>query len=454
MKHTGKLILLFVLILALCAELGFIYLRADTPAGGEILQEPSQPAVPATDAPTSAPTAAPTEPTLAPTDAPTAPPTEAPTEPPATEPQPERFLLTFAGDCTLGSTKEKWNVATSFVQTVGEDYDYPFRNVAEIFAGDDFTMLNLEGPLTDTGDAASKRFAFRGPTAYTQILTGSSVEAVTLANNHAQDFGKTGYKSTTGALKDAGVAYVEKNKTALVTTESGLKIGLYAASFDFSKSDIKSSIAALRKEGAEIVVCAFHWGEEGKYRPSGSQESYAHYAVDAGADIVYGHHPHVLQKIEHYKDGVIYYSLGNFSFGGAVFPQDYDSAIVQQEVIRDENGKISLGELTIIPVSISSMKGQNNYQPTPLEPGKMYDRILSKLDGSFTGPDLIVDYGKLDGNKPKPTEPETPKPTEPQPEPPAPTQPAEPKPEPEPPQLEEPKPEEPKPEPPAEPQPE
>lgn len=398
MKHTGKALLLIVLALALAAELGFIYLKHESvPTGGETVQQPSETAAPTeTDAPAADPTETGTLPQ--PTEA-EAPETEAPTEPP-TEPEPESFLLTFTGDCTLGSTPEKWNVASSFVQTIGEDYDYPFRNVADYFQNDDFTMINLEGPLTDSGNASSKRFAFRGPTAYTAILTGSSVEAVTLANNHAEDYGKAGYKATGEALTEAGVAYVEKDKTALVTIESGLKIGLYAGSFDFSAGDIKASVSALRKAGAEVVICAFHWGGEGKYRPSASQEKFAHAAIDAGADIVYGHHPHVLQKIEHYKDGVIFYSLGNFSFGGAVFPQDYDSAFVQQEIIRDTDGKISLGELTIIPISISSMKGQNNYQPTPLEPGNVYDRIISKLDGSFNGPDLIVDYSKLDGNKP------------------------------------------------------
>ena len=356
----------------------------------------TEPAESAVSTETSAPTK-----TVAPTE------TTAPTQPPETEPQEQRYTLSFAGDCTFGSIASNWNNSNHFVKTIGENYDYPFANVRSYFEADDFTIINLEGPLTDDASgAAAKRFSFRGPTAYTQIMTGSSVEAVTLANNHTEDYGKAGYTSTTTALTEAGITFVEKNKTALHTTESGLTIGLYAAAFDFDTADIKKDLASLRSQGAQIIICAFHWGDEGVYRADANQQKVAKAAIDAGADIVYGHHPHVLQKIEQYGDGYIFYSLGNFSFGGAALPGDYDTALLQLEVIRDKTGKVSLGELTIIPCSISSTTKQNNFQPTPLEPGKVYDRVLSKLDGSFTGPNLNVDYSKLDP-KPETTPPAT-----------------------------------------------
>lgn len=325
------------------------------------------------------------------------------TEPTETEPKEQRYVLTFVGDCTLASSQDKYHSTGSFIKTIGEDYAYPFRNVVQFFRSDDFTMVNLESVLADEGRAAGgKTFTFKGPTAYTQILTSSSVEAVTLANNHTEDYGKDGYASTTAALESAGVSFVEKDGTLLFTTESGLTIGIYAATFKVNQSDMKADIADLRARGAEIVVCAFHWGNEGQYRPTAEQQSNGHAAIDAGADIVYGSHPHVLQRIEEYNGGIIYYSLGNFSFGGNHFPRDMDSVIVRQEVIRREDGTVELGELKLIPVSISSMTGQNNFQPTPYEEGtKEYDRTLSKLDGTWNGPDLIVDYSFLD----KPTEP-------------------------------------------------
>ena len=395
MNLTVKKIILVVLCLLLAAEIGLVFLLG-SPAG-ETTVETDAPTLPADTIPmVTDPSAAPTE-TLAPTLAPT----EAPTEPPATEPKEKHYTLSFAGDCTLGSTKGNWSNPNHFIATIGENYDYPFANVRKYFENDDFTIINLEGPLTDSSSGAqSKTFAFRGPTAYSGIMTGSSVEAVTLANNHAEDYGKAGYDSTKQVLQDAGITYVEKDKTALHVTESGLKIGLYASSFaSITTKGIQNGIAQLRKDGAEIIICAFHWGEEGVYRADATQQKMAKAAIDAGADVVYGHHPHVLQKIEQYKDGYIFYSLGNFSFGGAALPGDYDTALLQLDVIRDENGKVSLGELTIIPCSISSTTKQNNFQPTPLEAGKEYDRVLSKLDGSFTGPNLNVDYDKL---KPKP----------------------------------------------------
>ena len=331
------------------------------------------------------------------------------TQPTETEPKEQRYVLTFVGDCTLASSQDKYHATGSFIKTIGEDYDYPFRNVVHLFENDDFTMVNLESVLADEGrPAGGKTFTFKGPTAYTRILTGSSVEAVTLANNHTEDYGKDGYDSTTAALEGAGVPYVEKDGTLLFTTESGLTIGVYAATFKVNEKDMRKDIAELRSKGAEIIVCAFHWGNEGQYRPTKEQQKYAYAAVDAGADIVYGSHPHVLQKIEEYNGGIIYYSLGNFSFGGNHFPRDMDSVVLRQEVIRREDGTVELGELELIPVSISSMKNQNNFQPTPYEEGsKEYDRTLSKLDGTFTGPDLVVDYSFLD-DPTEPTEPSDP----------------------------------------------
>ncbi len=346
--------------------------------------------------------------TQQPTEGTTAAPTE--TEPVETQPEEVVYTLTFTGDCTLGSDPSDFASQHSFIGTIGEDYGFPFRNVVNYFENDDLTLINLESVLADSNQGnTNKRFNFRGPTAYTEIMTGSSVEAVTLANNHSGDFGTVGYESTTNALTQAGVHYVEENKTTLLTTDSGLVVGLYADSFTFTVADIEKNVKALQDQGAEIIICAFHWGTEGSYRPTADQQKFGKAAIDAGADIVWGHHPHVLQKIEEYGDGIIYYSLGNFSFGGNNFPRDLDSAIIQQQIIRDENGNVRLGEMTIIPVSITSLSAQNNFQPTPCEKGsERYLRVLSKLDGTFTGPDLVVDYSFMD-----PTEPPTEEPTEP-----------------------------------------
>ena len=142
----------------------------------------------------------------------------------------------------------------------------------------------------------------------------------------------------------------------------------------------------------DLVVFAPHWGVEGTYRPTEEQKQVGHAAIDAGADIVFGSHPHVLQPIEEYGGGILFYSLGNFSFGGNGAPRDYDTALVQQEIIRDGEGNVRLGQLTVVPASVSSVTGRNNFQPTPYEPGtEAYNRVLSKLDGTFSGGNLKID---------------------------------------------------------------
>ena len=178
----------------------------------------------------------------------------------------------------------------------------------------------------------------------------------------------------------------------LLTLEGDLKVGLYGMVYYLlDVQDMTQEIQALRDQGAELVIVAPHWGTEGSYRPTQEQIDVGHAAIDAGADIVWGSHPHVLQPVEEYGDGVIFYSLGNFSFGGNGYPQDFDTALIQQEVIRQTDGSICLGERTLVPASVSSVSDRNNYQPTPYDPGSEdYDRVISKLDGTFQGPNLQI----------------------------------------------------------------
>lgn len=304
-----------------------------------------------------------------------------------TEPQPEIFTLSFAGDCTLGTEYDTYGSGGSFIQVIGENYQYPLQNVLAYFGSDDFTMVNLEGALTEFNIPVEKEYRFRGPSEYAKILTLGSVEAVNLANNHSYDYGETGYADTKAALTQENITFAGKNETAFFVTQRGLKIGIYCAQFYINNQNMEQSIADLRSEGAQIVVASFHWGTEGNYIPDDSQKTIAYDAIDAGADIVFGHHPHVLQPIEQYKDGVIYYSLGNFSFGGNRNPKDKDTAIIQQTVIVEPDGTVRLGETTPIPCRLSSVPDRNDYQPTPYDVGSdAYYRTLSKLDGTFATP--------------------------------------------------------------------
>ncbi len=299
---------------------------------------------------------------------------------PEPEPRDETFCLSFVGDCTLGSEKAVYGQPHTLVAIVGDDYDYPFTYTRQYFEDDDFTMVNLEGPLTDSGTAAVKTYCFRGPTTYVKILSGSSVECASLANNHSRDYGAEGLENTKTALYNDGVAYVEDGGKLIYETERGLKIGVCGYFAKLTRERVKADVEYLKDAGAQIVVVSFHFGTELSYEPNGNQIAYARLAIDSGADIVYGQHPHVLQRAEKYKDGMIFYSLGNFCFGGNRNPDDKDTVLVRQFVTVTPEGDAYLSDTEYVPFSLTSTPGYNDYRPMPYEPGSPgYDRVLKKL---------------------------------------------------------------------------
>ena len=338
--------------------------------------------VPTTAVPTEAPTEAPTEeatkmPTEEATEATEAPTTEATEEAPNNDSQ--VFVLTFAGNCVLGGTPND-NSSASFANVVGDDYGYPFRNVEKYFLNDEFTFLDLECVLADSGNPTQSGHVFRGPTAYAKILSTGGVDAVSLANDHTDDFGKEGYDSTKSALETENIAYSEKDSYLVYTTKNGLKIGIFTVSVKYDRWAFQQAVNKMNKEGADLIICYFHWGEETSYAANIRQINNAHSAIDNGADIVIGTNPQVLQGVEYYKNKMICYSIGNFSYGGNKWPTDTDTVIIQQEVIRDMFGNVSLGESYFIPCSMTSAKSGNNYQPTPLELDTwQYNSVIKKL---------------------------------------------------------------------------
>lgn len=387
-RSAGRGILIFficVLSIILLFLIGLtFYLTIQRNAS---LQAPET-TVPPAPATTAAPEATTTPETTVPEV--TTEPTTVPTEPPT-----RYYTLTFAGDCTLGNRKGKTGKST-FIGTVGENYAHPFADVQEFFANDDCTFVNLENPLTDGGTPdANKEFVFKGPTSYVNILTEGSVEFANVVNNHTLDYGETGYNDTLATLDGAGIHYAERKKTVVFTTESGLTIGVYSDLDPQNTKNLSAAIDQMRADGAEIVIVSMHWGYEYYYKHNATQQKIARYAIDAGADIVYGHHPHVLQKIEQYGDGYIFYSLGNFSFGGNPNPPDKETAILQMQVVREPEGQVHLGELTIIPCFVSGAGNVgNDYQPCPIPEDDTYsiDRVMKKLDGTFHLNKLVVSY--------------------------------------------------------------
>ena len=302
----------------------------------------------------------------------------------ATVSSPVSLTLSVVGDCTLG-TDETFDYDTS-LNAYYENYgaDYFLQNVKDIFSTDDLTIANFEGTLTDSDKREDKTFAFKAPASYASILTGGSVEAVNTANNHSHDYGEQSFNDTLAALDDAGIVHFGYDETAVMDVK-GIKVGLVGIYelYDHLEREqqLKDNIAKVKADGAQLIVVIFHWGNETETVPDSNQTTLGRIAIDEGADLVCGHHPHVLQGIETYKGRNIVYSLGNFCFGGNSSPSDMDTMIYQQTFTIDADGVKKDNVTNIIPCSISSAAydGYNNYQPTPAE-GDEATRILGKIN--------------------------------------------------------------------------
>lgn len=333
------------------------------------------------------------------TPAPSPEPTENPVSEPVPvqtpEPAPQVITVSMIGDCTLASYPGIRNFTNSFENVVGENWAYPFSHTRQFFSSDDFTIANLECTLSDNQGWSSSTFSFLAPAAAVGILTSGSVEYVTTANNHAMDFGSDFYADTCGLLDSSGIGHTGDGESSFFTTESGVVIGVYSM-FNYYAPAFQcmpEAVRELREQGAELVIVAAHWGIEGTYYQTADQTFLAHQAIDSGADIVYGTHPHRLQPMEEYNGGVIFYSMGNWCFGGNTNPEDKDTAIAQVRYERQDDGSLLYIGTELIPCSVSSSSDSNDYCPTPYEAGSdAYQRACSKICGDYSGPNSNVDY--------------------------------------------------------------
>lgn len=297
--------------------------------------------------------------------------------------EPVSITVSMVGDCTLG-TDVNFDQSTSFdaFYQMKNDPGYFFQNVKDIFTADDLTVANMEGTLTTSNDRQQKTFAFKGDPSYTEILTRGGVEATNLANNHSHDYGDQSYEDTIQYLEAAGITTFGYDRTAVMDVK-GIKVGLigiYELKDGLGRQQqVIDTIQEVKDQGAQVIIVSFHWGTEKSNVPDDIQKTLAHLAIDQGADLVVGHHPHVLQGIEKYQGKNIVYSLGNFCFGGNKNPSDKDTMIFQQ-TFTVENGELVEDDVTnIIPCSLSSESGYNNYQPMVLE-GSEKERILQKIE--------------------------------------------------------------------------
>ena len=294
--------------------------------------------------------------------------------------------MTFTGDFTIGDnlqTKGK-SIFEKEMEKQEGDINFPFRNFKEIFENDNLTVLNFEGTLTTAGRNPNKldnQFLFRADPSYVQMLPDNGVECVSLENNHVLDTGEEGLAETKQVLTGAGVQYYTETEPLFFTLR-GVKMGMLAYQtfdqYDRLFTQVPADIQAAKAQGAELVVVSFHWGAEKDYAPNSNQQKMAKLAIDAGADLVVGHHSHRINPIELYNGKYIVYSLGNFCFAGNSKPDDM-STFVFQIKMRVKDGVASNDGFIIIPSRISSNAKYNDFIPTPYTKQENIESVLSVL---------------------------------------------------------------------------
>ena len=291
------------------------------------------------------------------------------------------FKISAAGDCTIGwdTNFAYGNRFDKVFKDNNEDYKYFFKNVLPIFKDDDITYVNLEGTFTNNNVKVEKRFNFKSPPSFVNVLKEGNVEVVGVANNHTYDYGNEGFNETKDTLDNANIDYFGYDKY-LIKEVNGIKVGFFGLIdiMGVKYKEINKAIQYLKDNNCDLIIAAMHWGIEKDYNQSNEQIKMGHYMIDHGVDLVLGSHPHVIQGIEKYNDKYIVYSLANFVFGGNSNPSDKDTFIFQQTFTFKDNNLVLDDNIKVIPASISSTNKFNNYQPTPAT-GERYEKIKNKI---------------------------------------------------------------------------
>jgi len=263
---------------------------------------------------------------------------------------PDFLKLVFAGDIMLDR-----GVRASVVKNLSGDYAQLFKNL-EILKDADIAFANLEGTASDKGRDKHNLYSFRMDPMVIPILKNAGIDIVSVANNHIGDWGVSAFVDTLARLKEAGVLYTgggdnkERAEAPTIIEKYGIKIGFLGFSDvgpDSMKAGIDNAGILLARDPrfneiiekasrhVDYLVVSFHFGDEYKPIHNKRQEYLAHKAIDAGAKIVIGHHPHVEEDTEIYKNGYIAYSLGNFIFDQSWSEPTMKSILLNLKLYKD-----------------------------------------------------------------------------------------------------------------------
>ena len=278
----------------------------------------------------------------------------------------ETLTISFVGDCMFASNHGRSAEGSFNRMAMTQPPEYFLKNFIPLFTSDDFTIANCEGVLSDN-DLPEKEvtteiaFWFKGPTKNADIFRVSGVDLASVVNNHSHDFGQQGSDDTEKALSAVGVLPGRRDKVTY-TTVKGQKLGVFCCSlysYDYVY-DILDKVSEMKKENCDLIIIYFHGGIENETQPEDWKIRACREIAKAGADIIVGSHPHVLQPMEVYDGTPILYSLGNFCFGGNTHPPM--NTAVYQAIYTIEGGSITDREDVLIPCRVYSGYS-NNYQP-------------------------------------------------------------------------------------------
>jgi poly-gamma-glutamate synthesis protein (capsule biosynthesis protein) len=293
-----------------------------------------------------------------------------------------------------------------------------FGRVRETLSGADTAFGNLECPLTNTCERTQQRISFRADPRYAEALTGAGFDIMSLANNHSMDCGRAGLLETMLTLRRSGINWCGAGRTRaeseapVVLNVKGIRIAfvgftaitppaLAALKDDgatvalASRESLARGVAYARRQ-ADVVVVSLHWGVEYAYRPSLEQRELAHAAVEAGADLVLGHHTHTLEGIElierrddagKQRYALIAYSLGNFAFDSTRAP---GRRVAESVMLRCRLGRSGLASAEVIPVVL------DNYLPRPASP-EQAQAILARLSSLSNELKTRITNGRIKG---------------------------------------------------------
>ncbi len=278
-----------------------------------------------------------------------------------------------------------------------KNHAHPFQEVEKLLKEKDLLFGNLETVLSETGIKTKKSFVFHSAPKNAEFLKEAGFDVLNIANNHMLDLGYEGFKNTLSALGKHGLNFIgvtadKCTSSHLILERNNIKLGFLGYTIGrfreheivslskLKENRIISDIKSIQKK-CNYVVVSLHWGTENVFYPSPKQIELAHKLIDHGATLILGHHPHVIQGIEEYKNGLIVYSLGNFQFANKLSQGRINDSIILS-VDFDENGII---DYEITPVIING-----DFIPSPVE-GNIKENILkfvSQISDSIVNKDI------------------------------------------------------------------